>query len=436
MMKIVILAAGRGIRLEPLTANKPKQMLLVAGKPFIGHLIDRLTCININKIFFVIGVLGDGIREYVNLLNLPFSVDYIEQIHPKGTGHATSIAGEVIDSGDPFLLIHGDVIPSTTLLMKTVNTFQKYDSPILISSKVDKPDSFGMVRTSGGFLNKIIEKPKDTKQFNGFVNVGLYVITPEVVEAIKKVKYSPRGEIELTDAFNIIASRNKVKVIEASQDEWIHIGYPWDLLNANISLLSSIKTSIKGELEDNVKVVEPVILSKGSCVKTGSIIEGPSFIGEGSEVGPNIYIRKFTCIDRNVKIGNACEIKNSIVMQGTRIPHLSYVGDSIIGERCNLGAGTVTANLRFDENLIKTRVKGLRVSTGERKFGVILGDNVKTGVNVNFMPGVKVGEGSWIGPNIAISKEIPPRVLVTSQQKLVYTDITSAPSKEKVKRRE
>ena len=105
-------------------------------------------------------------------------------------------------------------------------------------------------------------------------------------------------------------------------------------------------------------------------------------------------------------IGTSCEIKNSIVMTGTKVPHLSYVGDSIIGETCNLGAGTITANIRFDQEILKARVKGRLQDTGRKKIGAIMGDGVQTGINVSILPGVRIGSGSWIGPGTIVSKDL------------------------------
>jgi bifunctional N-acetylglucosamine-1-phosphate-uridyltransferase/glucosamine-1-phosphate-acetyltransferase GlmU-like protein len=108
-----------------------------------------------------------------------------------------------------------------------------------------------------------------------------------------------------------------------------------------------------------------------------------------------------------VKVGTGCEVKNSIVMSNTRIPHLSYVGDSILGEDCSLGAGTITANLRFDEAEVKSKVRGSWVNRGRKKLGAILGDGVRTGINVSIFPGVKIGRGSWIGPGAIVDGDIP-----------------------------
>ena len=108
-----------------------------------------------------------------------------------------------------------------------------------------------------------------------------------------------------------------------------------------------------------------------------------------------------------MKVGAGCEIKNSIVMKNTKIPHLSYVGDSILGEGCSLGAGTITANLRFDEAQIKSKLRGSLVNSGRKKLGAIFGDGSRTGINVSTFPGVKIGRGAWIGPGAIVDHDVP-----------------------------
>jgi bifunctional N-acetylglucosamine-1-phosphate-uridyltransferase/glucosamine-1-phosphate-acetyltransferase GlmU-like protein len=160
-------------------------------------------------------------------------------------------------------------------------------------------------------------------------------------------------------------------------------------------------------------------IDENSVVKSGSYVEGPVYIGRDSKIGPNARIRPSTSIQDQVMIGTSCEIKNSIIMTGTKVPHLSYVGDSIIGEDCNLGAGTITANIRFDEETLKMRVKGRLQDTGRKKIGAIIGDEVQTGINVSILPGVRVGSGSWIGPGAIISEDVPSGQLLVAKQTYV-----------------
>ena len=201
---------------------------------------------------------------------------------------------------------------------------------------------------------------------------------------------------------------------------WIDIGRPWDLLKANRRALEYTHLKNKGELEKGAHLHGHVGVGEGAKIRSGVYIEGPVFIGGGSDIGPNCYIRPFTSLGNNVRIGNACEVKNSLILDQTHIGHMSYVGDSIIGEKCNFGACTITANLRFNDRPIRIRVKGKVVNSGVRKLGVIMGDNVKTGVGVRFMPGVKIGVNAWIGPSTTTYKDVPSGAFVIQRQRLEF----------------
>ena len=139
------------------------------------------------------------------------------------------------------------------------------------------------------------------------------------------------------------------------------------------------------------------------------------------KVGKNCKIDSYVYIEENVKIGNAVEIKNSIIMDHTNVGHLSYVGDSIIGHRSNFGAGTITANLRHDNKPVKATVKGKRISTGRRKMGAIIGDDVKTGIGTLLSPGVMLYPGARTGIGAVIERDIgADKLVVTEHLRMVY----------------
>ena len=166
------------------------------------------------------------------------------------------------------------------------------------------------------------------------------------------------------------------------------------------------KDSILGIVEKGATIHGPVHIGKGTIVRAGSYIEGPVFIGENCRIGPNCYIRAHSSIGNDCVIGNATEIKNSILMDGTHCGHLSYVGDSILGENVNLGASTITANLRHDNNNVKSSVKGELVDSGRRKLGVIIGDNVHTGIHTTIYPGRKIWPNQTTLPGQIVTKDI------------------------------
>ncbi len=165
---------------------------------------------------------------------------------------------------------------------------------------------------------------------------------------------------------------------------------------------------MEGEVEEGATLRGPVRVAPDAEVKAGSYVEGPVLLDEGSRVGPNSYIRPATYLGPGARVGSACEVKNSLIMGGTHVPHQNYVGDSILGEACNLGAGTKVANLRLDEAPIAVMVKGRRVNTGLRKLGAIVGDRVKTGINVSIDVGTVIGEDTAVGPGAVVRGTVAP----------------------------
>ncbi|MDO9097182.1 MAG: DapH/DapD/GlmU-related protein, partial [Candidatus Methanoperedens sp.] len=218
--------------------------------------------------------------------------------------------------------------------------------------------------------------------------------------AIDNNKQSPRGEYEITDSIQfLIDSGRDVKCMLL--EKWLDIGFPWHLLEANEMVLSdgeNIRWDICGEVEPYATLKGNVAVGEGTIIRNGAYITGPVIIGDNCDIGPNCYIRSATSIGDDVRIGNAVEVKNSIVMSGANIGHLSYVGDSIVGEDCNFGAGTKVANLRYDNRTIMVELAGKKFDSGRRKLGVIMGDNVKTGINSMINVGTTIDSGVFINP--------------------------------------
>jgi bifunctional N-acetylglucosamine-1-phosphate-uridyltransferase/glucosamine-1-phosphate-acetyltransferase GlmU-like protein len=138
------------------------------------------------------------------------------------------------------------------------------------------------------------------------------------------------------------------------------------------------------------------------------VIEGPVIVRAGASVGPNAYVRGATLLGEDTHVGNGVEVKNSVVRRGTNVPHLSYVGDSVLGQDANLGAGTTVANLRHDDEPVRLTVKGERVSTGRRKFGVVVGDRVRTGIDTALDAGVTLGSGAQTDPGETVLRDRHP----------------------------
>ena len=405
-MKAVVLAAGKGERLWPLTETRPKPLLPVANTPILEGTLSGLVEAGVRDIVLVVSYKEDMIRESLgDGSRLGCHVEYVKQKSPRGTADAVRSAKDKLVGEDGFLVVYGDDYYATDVFMQFVARAKKNNSITLATCKVDDPSPFGTIEVKNGRVMEIREKM--ARSGPGLVNAGIYSMNGTIFASVKKTARSERGEFELTDSLRILTRQGEVvRSEELGESAWLGISYPWDLLEANERVLRSQENRLAGQIEDGVVIRGNVVLDEGSVLKAGSRLEGPVRAGKGCQIGPNAYLRAYTCLGEDVKVGAACEIKNSIVMAGSKIPHLSYVGDSVIGVDCSLGAGTITANLRFDEAIVRSRVKGMSVSSRKKKLGAILGDEVRTGINVSIFPGVKVGSGAWLGPGAVVERDV------------------------------
>ncbi len=386
-MRAFILAAGEGTRMWPLTENRPKPLIPLANKPIIEHIMDSLVDAGVKKISVLIGYEGRKIIERYGYSYRDAKIDYVYQKERRGTGDAVLYAEKFDD--EEFLILNGDLLFGKDAIKKIIEN----GSNSLLSVLVEYAESYGAMM-GREYLEKIKEKEKGLK--NAWINAGIYILDREIFKFLHEVKPSPRGEIELTSALNMMAKEKKIKIVRY-EGMWMDIGKPWDLLKAIELYLQGIEEKIEGEIEENVIIKGNVRIGKGTVVMSGTRIEGPAIIGENCKIGPNAYIRPNTVIGNNCHVGMS-EVKASIIMDNSNVPHFNYVGDSIIGENCNLGAGTMVANLRLDEENVWVYVKGEKENTGRRKLGVIMGDNVHTGINVSIDVGTMIGSDVFIAP--------------------------------------
>jgi len=403
-VKGYILAAGEGLRMRPLTSNIPKPLLPVAGKPFLEHNLEALKDAGIKDIILLVGWRAQRIKEHFgDGKDFGVRIEYVEQEHRLGTAHAIGMIKDMVDSA--FLCMYGDIVLTKESVKELVEHHRKVKGSVMALTTVEDPRRYGSIITEAGVVRDIIEKPEVPE--SNTINAGAYVLEPTIFEAIAETKKSPRGEYEVTDSFKIMMKKSHLYT-HVLTGEWIDVARPWDLLEANRILMTGMKTRIEGEVSEKATIVGHIQVGKGTKVLPGSYIEGPVIIGESCQIGPNCYLRPSTCIGDHCKIGNAVEVKNSIVMNRTNVPHLSYVGDSVLGERCNLGAGTKVANLRLDEKEVSVIVDGKKTSSGRRKLGVIMGDDVKIGINASIDVGTIIGEGTAIGMGAVVRGTVAP----------------------------
>jgi len=419
-MKAAILAAGEGVRLQPITSTRPKHLIKVGGKPILEHCLTAVKAAGIEEVIIVVHYMADSIRQYSgDGKKYGLKIEYVEQKEILGTGNAVSIL-EPCMNGE-FLLVYGDLLFAPKAVKSVAEEHAKEKpSATMAVVPVEKPENYGVVELENEkFVKCIVEKPNREKAPSNLANAGIYVLPIQIFQKIKEISASPRGEWEITDAISLLLKeQNKFLAVKLSRDDWLDIGRPWDLLEANRWALTRTDHNVTGLIENGAHLIGPVTVAETARIRSGAYIEGPAFIDEEADIGPNCYIRPYTSIGKKVRIGNACEVKESIIMDKVHIGHLSYVGDSIIGENCNLAAGTITANYRLDARTVKMMVKDKVVDSERRKLGAVLGDNVKTGINALFMPGVKIGSNSWVGSNVVVKRDVPANTIVLLKQDL------------------
>jgi bifunctional UDP-N-acetylglucosamine pyrophosphorylase/glucosamine-1-phosphate N-acetyltransferase len=410
--KAVVLAAGRGTRLQPVTFDTSKCMLPLLGKPILWHILDAVKKAGVTEVYIIVGYKKEKIIEYFgkegSIRNL--KINFVEQEKRDGTAKAI----DLVNLDEDFLVLNGDTLVDFNDIDQILK--QHEGDATLGVRKVDEPSNYGIVEVDEGKVRSIVEKPENF--VSDLANAGLYVFSPAIFETIGITEKSERGEYEITSSIQLLIKGSKdVKAVEL-KGLWSDIGNPWNYLDSNGVLLDRMETDIKGVVEDYAKVNGTLILGRNSVIKSGTYIEGPVFIGDNSKIGPNIYIRSYTSIGNNCRAGNAVELKNSIIMDNTNISHLSYVGDSIIGKGCNFGAGTLVGNLRLDEKSVKMRIGDELHDTGRRKLGCVVGDNVKTGLNVMINSGRKIGSNSMIGPGVVVYRDVPDNSFLIKKQEL------------------
>jgi glucose-1-phosphate thymidylyltransferase len=331
-MKGLVLAGGSGTRLRPLTYTGAKQLVPVANRPVLFYVIDNLVAAGITEIGVIIApetgneikkALGDGSIFGAKLT-------YIPQDRPAGLAHAVATAREFLGSSD-FVMYLGDNLVG----MKIGEMVEQFKSDTSLGAsvmlkEVPNPSSFGVAEVDAeGNVTRLVEKPKEPK--SNLALVGIYLFRPSVFDAISKIKPSPRGELEITDAISkIIELGGKVKFTRLTS-WWLDTGKKDDMLLANDTVLDDwLVAKIEGEVDASSKTSGRVRIGKGSKI-VRSTIRGPVIIGDNVTI-TDAKIGPFTSIADGVKIERAT-VEHSMIMEGASISDIRRIEDSLIGKR-------------------------------------------------------------------------------------------------------
>ncbi len=386
----VILAAGKGTRLLPLTENTPKPLIKIGGEEIITNIIKGIEKAKIKHIIIVVDHLAEKFMEYIDNYPGDIELEIVSQIEKKGTAAAIESIEEFVS--EHFLVASGDHVLDNSIYKDVVDSYK--GKSVVMLKEVEHPENYGVAIVENGEIKEMEEKPEKPK--SNLANIGIYSFNREIFEEIKNIKLSKRGEYEITD---ILVGKEAL----STKKYWIDVGYPWNILDANKWLLSHKEENNKARIINST--IKGKLITGENVIIENSYIEGNVYIGDNTKIGPFAYIRD-SSIGNNCNIGIGTTVKNSVVGDNVNAKHLSYIGDSVVGNNVNFGSSTQIANLRFDNKNVLVRINGILKDSGKRKFGAVIGDNVKTGVNVSILPGRVIENDAVIFPGKVVDKSV------------------------------
>ncbi|MGE0879743.1 MAG: glucose-1-phosphate thymidylyltransferase [Acidimicrobiia bacterium] len=336
-MKALILAGGAGTRLRPITHTSAKQLVPVANKPILFYGIEAMASAGIREFGIIVGdtraevmaAVGDGSRWGVH-------VTYIPQDEPLGLAHCVLIASDFLGDDD-FVMYLGDNMLEQDL-GAFVSAFSRERQSLtppsaqILLKRVPDPHRFGIAELDAdGNVVHLVEKPADPP--TDLALVGVYLFDPTINQAVRAIKPSARGELEITDAIQWLIDQGLRVRTEILEGWWIDTGKLTPLLEANRLILEKLPTRIEGDVDESSQIDGRVVIEKGAEVK-GSHIRGPAIIGEGARI-INSFIGPFSAIGPECEISNS-EVEHSVILERSKIVDIPRLEDSLIGKEANV----------------------------------------------------------------------------------------------------
>ncbi|PNX51306.1 MAG: hypothetical protein BV458_11705 [Thermoplasmata archaeon M9B2D] len=425
-MKALVLTAGEGQRLRPLTTNRSKSMLMIAGRPVLQYIIDSLVENGINDIIMVV---GHGREELIDHFQMAgdegVRIRYVIQHKQEGAENAILTAKEELESEEEFLLVNGDVLVDPEMVSRTLKNHETTESDVtMLVTLVSNPEQFGTVKIgSNGVVEKLVEKGGPDRYVSNYAVAGVSVFNNKTLSLLEK-----HGKMEKTFE-ELIGMGQKVSAA-VWEKEWAEFTWPWDILNANRIVMDRQlrgKGSFIAESADihsSVVIEGSVFIDDGVIIRPNTTLSGPIYIGKRVYIGNNSLIRDYSSLCDGVRIGYAVEMRNSMIFERVNVGRMTYLADSIIGADTCIEAGAQLWNWRPGGEPLFLESKDEKVQVPQRKFGAIIGDNVVIGVNASIFPATRIGENSMISAGCVIKEDIPANSEVMLQQKLQIKERT------------
>ncbi|MFC7019229.1 MULTISPECIES: bifunctional sugar-1-phosphate nucleotidylyltransferase/acetyltransferase [Haloarcula] len=382
----VVLAAGEGTRLRPLTRNRPKPMLPAANRPILEHVFDALVEAGIERLVAVVGFKRDRVQDHFGSTYRGVPITYVVQEKQLGSGHALLQAREVVDGS--LLVLNGDRLIDPGTVEAVANSFAETGDTSI--SVVERQDThrYGAVELRGSAITEFVEKPQsdDYRLING----GVYAFAETIFDAIEA---TPRehGELGLTDTIERLVDQDRVRGVEVD-GMWVDATYPWDLLSVAREVLA------RGRLVERRRE-NRIWVDDSATVHERAVLRGPVVVGPDCEIAPGAVVGPNTALGSNVTVGANAVVERSVLDADTRVDPGSTLIDTVTGQGVDLGASTVVPGGPADVQV------GTEVFEDQR-LGAVIADRVSARGNVSFDPGALVGPNATLHAGVTVNGNV------------------------------
>ncbi len=394
-MKAIILTAAKSKDFHPFCETRTKSMSFCSGSSILGRLISQLKMIGIQDICLVVEHQKQKIQDYFNY-GEAFGVNltYIEQ-NGVGIGNALLQAESFIVE-DHFFLVYGDILTTDKHFFSFI-PYLKHPLSYSIASLVHPffKGSFGSAYINHKLkITRIVEKKILSKEAANYVLSGIYLLEKNIFQILKK-------DENMDHLYQALVKKEKIYA-NLPEESWVDISYPWNVMDANRIIMdswsySSISDTAKIRRDVNIKGI--VKIGKNCQILPGTMIQGPCYIGDNVFIGNNCLIRSYSSIEKGSVIGFGTEVKSSILFPNVLIGRLSFIGDSLIGEKTQIGNYCTTVNYNFEKTIYVNNI-----DTEKTKMGVFVGDQAIIGSNHSLEAGLVIPSNKIIDNNSTLTK--------------------------------
>lgn len=381
----VVLAAGEGTRLRPLTSNRPKPMLPAAGRPILEHVLDTLVDVGIERLVLVVGYSRQRVQGHFGHSYRDVPITYARQGKQLGSGHALKQAEISVDP--PLLVVNGDRVLEERIVADTLEAFD--GTPTLAVIEHANPSEYGAATIEGDRLVELVEKP-DTDGV-GLINAGVYAFDESVFDAADRTELRD-GELQLPDIVATLMTERSVRAVR-TDGLWVDATYPWDLLYLTRELLSHGRVPYPEQYPG-------VWIADGAQIHESAALQAPAVVGPDAVVAAGAVVGSDTVVGRNTTVGANATVVSSLIDDDGRIGAGATLVDCVAGTDVSIGTGTVVsggaADIAVDDRVFQ-----------DQRLGAAIADRASIGGGSAIAPGALVGAGATVGHGVRLEGRIP-----------------------------